>query len=151
MKGIALPPKLARYFEDYSAHHKTRGNKACHYVGVPTITLATLGLLARLQFGPELGILRLDGGILLWALAMLWHLTLDWKLTAPYALCTLGMYFLGRAIPVPALLVILAVGLVAQFVGHAVYEKKQPAFAKNLEHILIGPYWIFARLIGYTR
>jgi hypothetical protein len=40
------------------------------------------------------------------------------------------------------------VGWIFQFVGHAVYEKKSPAFMKNFEHLFIGPPWVFAKAIG---
>ena len=35
-----------------------------------------------------------------------------------------------------------AAGWVLQFIGHGVYEKRSPAFVRNLVHLLIGPLWI---------
>ena len=66
-----------------------------------------------------------------------------------FGLFALGLYFLGRALPIPALWSLFILGWIFQGIGHYHYEKKSPAFFKNLEHILIGPLWIFARLIDF--
>jgi uncharacterized membrane protein YGL010W len=146
-----ISAKLLPYFEDYEAYHRTIGNKVCHFIGIPSITVTLLGLLGALSFGPEIGdgLIRLDAGVLLWLGATLWYLTLDWRAGLPFSLCGLGCYFLGRALPFPALWSIFILGWVVQYVGHYVYEKKSPAFYKNLRHILIGPLWIFSKITGY--
>jgi uncharacterized membrane protein YGL010W len=41
---------------------------------------------------------------------------------------------------------VFVLGWVLQFVGHGHYEKKSPAFFKNLTHLLIGPLWVFSKL-----
>ena len=33
--------------------------------------------------------------------------------------------------------------------SHYVYEKKSPAFYKNLVHLLVGPLWIVAKATGH--
>jgi uncharacterized membrane protein YGL010W len=94
---------------------------------------------------------RLDLGILVLFMGWTFYLSLDWKLGIPFALLTLGLYFMGRSLPLWANLVIWIIGWIVQFIGHGVYEKKSPAFLKSLEHLLIGPFWMFARLVGYIR
>ena len=42
-----MTPVLQAHFSDYSAFHRTPGNKACHYVGIPMIVLSLFALLAR--------------------------------------------------------------------------------------------------------
>lgn len=66
--------------------------------------MSLLGLLSQWVIFPITadGLIRLDGAILLWGLALIWYVILDWKLSVPYALATLGLYWIGRAIPVPA-------------------------------------------------
>jgi uncharacterized membrane protein YGL010W len=49
---------------------------------------------------------------------------------------------------VPVSIGLFVLGWVFQFVGHYVYEKKSPAFARNLVHLLVGPLWIAARAVG---
>lgn len=76
---------------------------------------------------------------------------LDWKLALPFGLFSLGLYLLGRVMPVPVLILIFVLGWVLQFIGHFRYEKKSPAFLSNIRHLLIGPLWIFAQWVDYTR
>ena len=54
----------------------------------------------------------------------------------------------GRFVPVPAAVALFVLGWVLQFVGHYVYEKKSPAFFRNVTHLLVGPLWILAKAIG---
>lgn len=119
-------------FDDYSAFHRTRGNKICHFIGIPAIMVSLFGLLG-------------DAGLALWLLATLWYLKLDWKLGAPFSLVALGAWFLGQAIPMLALVSLFVVGWVFQLIGHKKYEGNSPAFLDNIRHLLIGPLWIFAR------
>jgi uncharacterized membrane protein YGL010W len=142
--------RLASYFEDYGTFHRTPANQLCHYIGIPLITIAVLGLLSGivwLESGSAF--LRLDAGAGLLILAAIWYVTLDWRLGVPFFLVTAGLYFVGRALPAWLLWGFFVVGWVFQLVGHGVYEKKSPAFLKNVEHLLIGPLWVFAKSIGY--
>lgn len=148
-----LSRKLARRFEDYASHHRTRGNQRCHLIGITLIVVSLLGLLGRLPLefigwsGSEY--FRLDGGTLLAGLGLLWYLYMDWRITLPFSLMILGAYFLGRTIPVPINWTLFILGWGFQGIGHIVYEKNSPAFLKNIEHLLIGPLWLFAKTIGY--
>ncbi len=149
-----MTDRVDSYFKDYSAYHRTPGNRVCHYIGIPTLLLSIMGLLGTLPIAGGLTgseMLRFDAAILLWMLAMVWHFYLDWKLAAPYALVTLGFYFVGRTIPVPILWALFVGGWIVQYVGHYQFEGKSPAFYKNGEHLLIGPFWVFAKLCGYSR
>jgi uncharacterized membrane protein YGL010W len=147
-----LKPRLDHYFKDYASYHRTTGNKALHMVGIPLIATTLLGLLSHLAMpGTDTALLRLDGGLVLWAGAAVYYLFLDWRVAVPFALFSLGMYFLGRAMPVTALWVVFVLGWILQFVGHYHYEKKSPAFYKNLEHLLVGPLWVFAYLTGFQQ
>jgi uncharacterized membrane protein YGL010W len=49
---------------------------------------------------------------------------------------------IGRGPALAAAAALFAVGWIFQLVGHAVYEKNRPAFARNLRHLLVGPLWI---------
>ncbi len=150
---MAKSNRLEALFKDYSSYHRTKGNQMTHYVGITLIVLSLLGLFGSLQIGPASWQLsptvRLDGGLVLWAGAMLWYLLLDWRLAVPFGFITLGMYFASRAIPVPVLWGLFIGGWILQFLGHLIYEKKSPAFLKNGQHLLIGPFWICAKFLGY--
>ncbi len=140
-------------FQDYASHHRTPGNQFCHTFGIPAVLLSTLGLLGPLTIAGGLTgneFIRLDAGTLTWSLGMIWYLAMDWKLALPFGLVSFGLYLVGRAIPLPALAAIFVVAWIVQFIGHGVYEKKSPAFFKSLSHFLVGPFWIFAKMVGYS-
>lgn len=146
-----LMSRLQSYFEDYASHHATRGNLICHEIAVPVITIAVFGLLARVPLGAlePIGIFRLDAAVLLLAAAVLWYLLLDWKLALPFGMFAFGLYLLGRSIAPSVLWTAFVAGWVLQFVGHYRFEKRSPAFYRNVLHLLIGPLWLFARITGY--
>jgi uncharacterized membrane protein YGL010W len=139
-----VKPRLAAYFVDYGSFHRTHGNELCHYIGIPLIMLALLGLAAKVSFAD---LPLADLGAVIWLLAAAWYTILDWRVGAPFSLVTLGFYFLGKTFSAPWLLGFFIVGWIFQLVGHYRYEKKSPAFTKNAEHLLIGPIWIFARIL----
>ncbi len=148
-------PRLDRYFEDYSACHRNFVNKLTHYVGIPMILISLLGLLSTLQIPTfdtlNEGFLRLDGGVILWSLAVLWYCFLDWRLALPFSLVGAGCYFISREIPIAGNILMFGIGWTLQLVGHYLFEKKSPAFMKNLMQLLIGPLWLFAKTIGYGK
>lgn len=147
-----LSPRLKKYFDDYASHHTTKGNKVTHYVGITLIMVSLLGLLGQGVIANGLTgseYLRLDGGTALLVLGSFWYLYLDWKIAGPFILTMTGLYFLGRSIPNSINIGLFIAGWILQGIGHAVYEKKSPAFTQNLLHLLTGPLWIFARIVGY--
>jgi uncharacterized membrane protein YGL010W len=152
--AFVLPPKLAALLADYSAHHKTFGNKVTHYIGIPMIMMTLLGMLGQLVIGDGFTgseVLRADGGMVLWVFAMAWYLSLDWRLAVPFGFVALGFYFAGRHLSLEVQVGGFVLGWILQFIGHGVYEKQRPAFLDNLRHLLIGPMWIFARLVGVLK
>ena len=44
-----MSPVLSSHFSEYAAFHKTRGNQACHYVGIPLIVLTLFTMLTRVE------------------------------------------------------------------------------------------------------
>jgi uncharacterized membrane protein YGL010W len=142
-------PKLMSYFKDYASYHRTPGNQACHYVGIPVILISLLGMLSYLGMGDASGFLRLDGGILLWAIGSFWYVSKDWKWGVVFGALALGMYFIAREVPVQIHIAAFLLGWAIQYVGHYRFEKKSPAFYKNAEHLLVGPIWIFSKLLGH--
>jgi len=147
-----MTKKLASRFAEYREFHTTRGNVITHYIGIPLIATSLLGLLSMVTFGNEQfhpNVIRPDLGWALWLLAIGFYLWLDWKIAVPFSLVMTGMYLIGRSLPVNVLIGMQVVGWIAQYIGHLKYEKKSPAFYTNLQHMLIGPLWIFAKAIRY--
>lgn len=126
-------------FDAFSAWHTDRRNRLCHDVGLPLISFAVLGALAKVPLGP------LDLGLVL----LLGTLAFDLVLWRRQALGVFGMgvalWWVGRALPLPALGAAFALGWVFQLVGHRVFERNAPAFVTNLVHLVVGPRWLVRR------
>lgn len=142
-----MSPALRSHFADYASFHATRGNQACHYAGIPLIVFTLMALLTRVPLATVGGV-TVTLAELTVAIATAWYLTLD----APLALAMLGatsvFAAVGRAVPPLPCVALFVLGWILQFIGHYVYEKKSPAFYKNLTHLLVGPLWIVAKGMG---
>jgi uncharacterized membrane protein YGL010W len=132
-------------FDDYASYHRTKGNKWFHRFGIPMIMLTLLGMLARVELGP------IDAAIVLIALSSVYYLMLDWRLGLAMIAVSIGMYAAGRALPMSVNVAVFVLGWIFQFVGHSVYEKKQPAFFRNFVHLLIGPLWILNDMLPVVK
>jgi uncharacterized membrane protein YGL010W len=142
-----MTPVLQAHFSDYSAFHRTPGNKACHYVGIPLIVLSLFALLARVPLFDAGGFTVTLAEVVLVA-ATIYYLTLDAALAVMMLVTSVVLAAAGRMVPVSAAVGLFVLGWVFQFVGHYVYEKKAPAFFRNFAHLLVGPLWILAKVSG---
>jgi len=124
-------------FADYAAYHQTKGNKWFHRFGIPLIMLTLIGMLARVVIAPHF-----DAAMVLIAVAEIVYVVLDGRLAAIMLVVSVAFYFAGAALPFTANAALFVLGWIFQFVGHSVYEKRQPAFLKNALHLLVGPLWI---------
>ena len=140
--------RLSDYFAEYASFHKTPGNQMTHYGGIPMIMVGLLGILSRaVLYSPEPGSLaQVDLGLLLWLGSAIFYWRLDWRLGVPFSLVTLGLYFVGRGLPLGVQIGLFVLGWGLQLLGHHYFEKKKPAFLDNLLHLFIGPLWIFSKI-----
>jgi uncharacterized membrane protein YGL010W len=136
---------LNALFDDYAAFHQTPGNKAFHRLGIPMIMLGLIGMLARVKLGP------VDAAMLLIVLSEVYYFVIEWRLGALMLLVSAGFYFLGLVIPMWANVALFVLGWIFQFIGHKVYEHKNPAFFRNFVHLLVGPLWILNGFIPVVR
>jgi uncharacterized membrane protein YGL010W len=126
-----MSPVLKAHFTDYAAFHGTPGNRACHYIGIPLIVLSLFAMLSAVP---------------LFAVgATAYYLTLDPVLAVLMFAISAASIAVGQHIPVVWAVVLFVVGWIFQFIGHYVYEKRAPAFYRNLAHLLVGPLWILAK------
>jgi uncharacterized membrane protein YGL010W len=142
-----MSPALRERFADYGSFHVTPGNRLCHSVGIPLIYFSVIALLARVP------LFRVDGLALTLAEAVLlavtfYYLRLDLALGALMLVLSVAMAAAGRVVPVSVAAILFVLGWVLQFVGHYVYERKSPAFFRNVTHLLVGPLWILAKATG---
>jgi uncharacterized membrane protein YGL010W len=138
---------LRSYFDDYAAHHATAGNKACHQVGIPLIVLSLFALLGRVPLFAVAGF-TVTAAELLLAVVTVYYFTLDRTLALLMAVVSAVLIAAGRFIGLWPAVAVFVFGWILQFIGHYVYEKRSPAFFKNLTHLLVGPLWILARATG---
>ncbi|MCI0416117.1 DUF962 domain-containing protein, partial [bacterium] len=135
--------KVDSHLSDYAFYHQTRGNKVCHFIGIPLIMFSLMALLRPLTL---LG--SITAAELLILLTFAYYMTLDFRLA-------IGMLVVSVALDAAAWkladlrigLIALIVGWVFQGIGHAVYEKRSPAFTRNLVHLLIGPVFLLNELL----
>jgi uncharacterized membrane protein YGL010W len=132
---------------DYASSHRTRGNLACHAVG---ITLIVFGVLSMLHAIPLARPWTASEALL--AAAVLFYVSLDVPLglatIAAAAALDLGARALGDWRWGAGAFVI---GWVFQGIGHAVYEKSAPAFLRNLAHLLVGPAYLVNEALHIRR
>ena len=137
--------KIDALFDDYAAYHQTPGNKNFHRLGIPLIMLTLIGLLVRVRLGPA------DAAMLLIAAATVYYLTVEWRLALLMLAVSVVFYFAGARMPLWLNAVLFVAGWVFQFIGHSVYEHKQPAFFRNFVHLLVGPLWILNGVVPVVR
>jgi uncharacterized membrane protein YGL010W len=137
-------------FADYASYHRTAGNKAFHRMGIPMIMLTLIGMLTRVPLFEAAGV-RVDAAMLLILASTIYYLVIEWRLAIAMLAVSIAMYFIGAALPMWLNVAIHILGWIFQFIGHSVYEKKQPAFMRNLVHLLVGPLWILNDLIPVVK
>jgi uncharacterized membrane protein YGL010W len=151
----------AQWLDEYGESHRHPLNKALHWVCVPVIVWCVAGFLwsiptprAMLSASPFA-----NWATLVMFAVVVYYAALDVPLALGAAilflvmLCSLAA--LAHASSVPLWAVCAALFLIAwigQFVGHAI-EGKRPSFFKDLQFLLIGPFWLLAdlyRRLGYA-
>lgn len=122
---------------DYASYHRTAGNIYCHFFGIPLIIYGILAMLQLIKVGP------ITAAELLIVGTSVFYFRLDIRLAAAMLALSLTLDFAAHAISsVPVAVAAFVGGWILQAVGHAVYEKRSPAFTKNLLHLLVGPIFI---------
>lgn len=130
----------AALFADYSDHHRTSGNKWCHRIGIPLIMLSLFGMLSLLAI--PLGRVPADAALLLIALGSIYYFALGLRYGLAMLVFSITLYLIGSRVPFTINMILFVAGWILQFVGHGVFEKRSPAFLRNLVHLLVGPIWI---------
>ena len=136
---------------EYGASHQHPTNKRLHWICVPPIVLAALGLLWSVPVPAALsGVSQwLNWATLAAAASLVYYLMLSPALAVGALLALvalLGVTHELARLPWPlwlTSLVIFVIAWIGQFIGHAV-EGKRPSFFKDLQFLLIGPLWLLA-------
>lgn len=137
-------------FDDYASYHQTTGNKIFHRLGIPMIMLTLLGMLSYVRLF-EVWTVRWDAAMLLIAISSAYYFVIEWRLALAMFVVSILFYFAGAMLPLWWNVAIFVLGWIFQFIGHKVYEHKNPAFFRNFVHLLIGPLWILNDIIPVVR
>jgi uncharacterized membrane protein YGL010W len=122
---------------DYARHHTHRMNRLCHALGIPMIVFC---VVRWTQFGAS----RFPWAAAALPLYVLW----DFNLALIAAAIILAMSLAATAVGSWTVVAVFVAGWILQFLGHSVFEKKNPAFSKNIIHLLVGPIWILGEFLG---
>lgn len=137
-------------FDDYAAYHQTKGNKLFHRLGIPMIMFSLIGMLTLVKIF-DFGTVRFDAAMLLIALSCAYYFVLEWRLGIAMMVVSIAFYFAAALLPLLWNLAIFILGWILQFIGHKVYEHRNPAFFTNFVHLLIGPLWILNDVLPVVR
>jgi len=140
----------AAWLAEYGLSHQHPSNKLLHWICVPGIVLALLGLLLALPVPAAWRAYpTLNWAGLACLAAWLYYLVLSPALAAGMLLALLLLLALAHALaqlPFPlwaSSLTIFVLAWAGQFAGHAL-EGRRPSFFKDLQFLLIGPLWLLA-------
>ena len=137
-------------FADYAAYHQTAGNKLFHRLGIPMIMLTLIGMLTKATLFTA-GTVNYDVAMFLIAAASAYYFVSEWRLALAMTAISIAFYFIGAAIPFWINAAVFVLGWIFQFIGHKVYEHKNPAFFRNFVHLLVGPLWILNDVIPVVK
>lgn len=137
-------------FADYASYHQTKGNKLFHRLGIPMIMLSLIGMLTQVTLF-DVATIRLDAAMVLIALSSAYYFVIEWRLGIAMIAVSIVFYFVGAALGLWINLALFVLGWIFQFIGHKVYEHKNPAFFRNFVHLLIGPLWILNDVIPVVK
>lgn len=140
---------LVQHLTQYAEYHRDQRNIYTHFLGIPLIVIAVMGLCAfPLVALPNLGDVTLTH-LLLLAVSLFYF-----RLSVAYGVAMLGFFAacgvavqpllaLGGMASVWASLAVFVLGWIIQFVGHY-YEGRKPAFVDDLVGLAIGPLFVVA-------
>lgn len=142
---------VSSWLNEYGESHHTRANKSIHWVCVPLIMLAIVGLLWGIPT-PHAWAARsafFNWSVLVVILVLIYYYMLAWRLALGMTLVTAALVFIVYGVSLLTTLswfvwlVVFVLAWIGQFVGHKI-EGKKPSFFKDLLFLLIGPLWLLA-------
>jgi uncharacterized membrane protein YGL010W len=144
----AMKPTLTALFDDYSAAHRTRGNRMTHKIAIPVIVFHIVAMLDWVRIAPLGNGHWLTLGAIGFLFAASFWIRWDLKLGLLVSMATLLAFPIGWVMPKLVVVALAVIGWSVQLAGHAVWEKNRPSFAKNMVHALVGPIFFVALLTG---
>lgn len=145
-----MNPRLQAYFREYDETHRHPMNRLTHKVAIPLIVFHIVAMLDWVRLFSAGGY-PVTLGMVAAAAALGWYLRMSVKLGLLMAVFLALCFPLARVTPWPVVVALALAGWLVQLAGHAVWEKKSPAFLTNLLQALVGPLFFLACLTGDWR
>jgi uncharacterized membrane protein YGL010W len=153
---MTLNPKLQALFREYDECHRHPMNRLTHKVAIPLIVFHIIAMCGWLRLF-EVGGQAITFGHVAVVATMAFYVPLNLLYAGLMLVAGVGCLALGQALDArlgvgPARLVVVGVAVFAwivQLAGHAVWEKRSPAFLRNLLQALVGPIYFIALLLGH--
>jgi uncharacterized membrane protein YGL010W len=140
------------WFNEYGESHQNPTNKAIHWICVPIIFFCVIAFLSLIPLPNPMHLpLSLTHFILF--MASIFYLRLSWKLAlGTIAFASICLWFSLKITELDYPLGYIALALfaaawVGQFYGHHI-EGKKPSFLKDLQFLMIGPFWLMGLLFA---
>lgn len=139
------------WLDEYGESHRHPSNKAIHWICVPLIMLAVVGLLWEIPVPHNWGTRSafFNWGVLVAVLVTIYYYVLAWRLALGMTLVTAAMVFIVYGVSLVATwpwlvwAIVFVLAWIGQFLGHKI-EGRKPSFFKDLLFLLIGPLWLLA-------
>ena len=142
------------WFEAYGESHQNPINKTIHWIAVPVIVFATLGLLWAIPLpfvgqwlAPELAPYANLGSLTIALLMFGFYLRLSITISIFMGLYSLACLWGIRSLETLSIPLwqscgaIFVVAWILQFIGHHI-EGKKPSFLDDLKFLFVGPAWL---------
>lgn len=136
---------LRALIQEYDRDHQHPLNQKIHLIAVPIIVFAILGMANRVRLTEETSL-----GFALWAAASIFYLVSlpeSWLRKFAFVFVLLVLLVLSQMFSLWIHVALFVGGWIFQFIGHGKYEKRSPAFLRNLVQLLVGPYWVWVKLL----
>ena len=143
-------PTIQQWLSEYGESHQNATNKIIHWVCVPAIFFAIVGLSYSIKLPFVITGYRLNVAMIMFVLIIVYYFLLSKTLwigmflfgTICLVLCHLIELHFFMPLWVVALILFVA-AWIGQFYGHKV-EGKKPSFLKDLQFLLIEPAWLMS-------
>ena len=139
--GRSIDNLLAKYAES----HRNTKNEIIHFICVPAIVLALLGLIWSLH---PLAAAAVALASLLYYFSLSPPLAIGMLLMSGAMLAVL--YALPSGLVLPLSIAVFVIAWIGQFIGHKI-EGKKPSFFDDVRFLLIGPLFVLSFLYRRLR
>ena len=148
---------LHEWFDEYAESHQNKTNQSIHFVCVPVIFFSIVGMFMSIPATLISNIAEINSpqfenwATILLILLLIFYVRLSFttflKMLVFSIVCLVGNYYISTVLPLFYFsLSIFILAWIGQFYGHKL-EGKKPSFFKDLQFLLIGPAWVFEKLL----